>query len=150
MLNAYVEKQIIPWLTSHLQMRNTGLQVFTAVQGALMVAYSTKQFLPIIALGLASALAALQWDARNRDVFRRLHTLAERYSERELFGVAEDGMAVDGMHRQALISIKKSGEFNLCQLLLSAGHASHTWSIRIVVFACAFAWVAILIKRILS
>lgn len=139
---AYVERQIIPWLTGHLQMRNTGLQVFTAVQGALMVAYSSSQFIPIAILGLASALAAILWDSRNRDVFQRLHSMAEQLSDREVFGTEPSGFAIDGLHRQAQGTLSQSGK-----LSFGSGLRSHTWAIRIVVSTSALVWVSLVFTR---
>jgi hypothetical protein len=149
MRRIYVERQLLPWLTSHLQMRNTGLQVFTAVQGALMVAYASSKFWPIIALGLASALAAILWDCRNRDVFMRLHSIAERLLDREVFGIAKDGLANDGLHRQALGTIQESGTKNP-RLSIASGFASHTWSIRVVVLTCSVVWCSLLISIVLQ
>jgi hypothetical protein len=136
----YVERQIIPWLTAHLQMRSTGLQVFVAIQGALLYAFVTKGNWALAVLGLASCVSFSLWDARNRDVFRRLHLIAESIIDKPLFGEAPSGHARDGLHAQALGTLTKSGSFNP-ELGYGGGFSSHTWAIRIMIFTAGTVWI---------
>ncbi len=145
----YVEKQIIPWLTAHIQMRGTGLQVFVAIQGALLYAFVTKGHWALAVLGLASCISFSLWDARNRDVFRRLHTLAESIIDKPLFGEGPSGCARDGLHVQALGTLTKSGYLNP-DLGREGGFSSHTWAIRVMIFTAAFVWVTQLAQVICS
>jgi len=135
----YVEKQVIPWLTAHLQMRSTGLQVFVAIQGALLYAFASTSHWALAVIGLTGCASFALWDARNRDVFTRLHTLAEVMVDRPLFGIAPDGYATDGLHLQALGTLSRSGSLN-SQVARTGGFASHTWAIRIMIFAAAVVW----------
>lgn len=48
----------------------SGLELFTAVQGGLILAWATKTHLAIPLLGLSSCVAAYLWDARNRFMLR--------------------------------------------------------------------------------
>ena len=143
----YVEKQILPWMIAHLQMRNTGLQVFVASQGALLFAFVNKGHWSLAVLGLASCLSFSLWDTRNRDVFRRLHTLAESIVDKQLFGETINGRAKNGLHAQALGTLVKSGSPNP-ELGRNGGFSSHTWAIRIMIFTTGIVWVILLIEII--
>ena len=65
----YFEKQGMPWLVGHLTMRSTGLQVFTAIQGGLIVAWATRPHWALPLLGLISCLSFIMWDRRLRLLF---------------------------------------------------------------------------------
>lgn len=140
----YVERQVIPWLTAHLQMRSTGLQVFVAIQGALLYAFATTGHWALAALGFFSCVSSFLWDARNRDVFQRLHGLAESVVDRPLFGEGPGGYAREGLHVQALDTLAKSGAANP-ELGRGGGFASHTWAIRIMIFAAGLIWISQLV-----
>jgi hypothetical protein len=145
----YVEKQVVPWLIAHLQMRSTGLQVFVAIQGALLYAFAATSHWALPVIGLTGCLSFGLWDARNRDVFTRLHALAEVIVDRPLFGVADDGYAKDGFHVQALGTLSRSGTLNP-QVARTSGLVSHTWAIRIMIYTAAFIWLvelAVLVWR---
>lgn len=129
----YVEKQVIPWLLAHLQMRSVGLQVFVAIQGALMVGYSVTQSIPIIILGVAMCISFFSWDLRNRDVFSRLNKLASENCDALIFGVDENGRALDGLHTQAVKTLKRSKRF--------LGFGSHSMAIRIVIISATICWI---------
>lgn len=136
----YVERQVIPWMIAHLQMRSTGLQVFVAVQGALLYGFASTKFWGVSVLGLASCLSFALWDARNRDVFRRLHHLAEVAVDRSIFGEGPTGKATEGLHVQALGTLAASGSANPT-LGRSGGFGSHTWAIRIMILTSAVIWI---------
>jgi hypothetical protein len=145
----YVEKQVIPWMIAHLQMRNTGLQVFVASQGALLFAFVNKGHWSLAVLGLASCVSFSLWDARNRDVFRRLHTLAESIVDKSLFGESISGRAKNGLHMQALGTLAKSGSTNP-EIGQNGGFSSHTWAIRIMIFTTGIVWLILLTEIICS
>ena len=128
----YIERQVIPWLLAHIQMRGVGLQVFVAIQGALMYAHSSTHSLPIVILGLVMCLSFISWDIRNRDVFGRLHKLASDHCDSFVFGLGIDGLPLDGLHTQAIKTLSKSRNFS--------AFGSHTAAIRLIVSAAIFCW----------
>ena len=149
---SYVEKQIIPWLISHLQMRSIGLQVFLALQSALIVCFvqyhlqKPTVFL-IPAAGLIGCLAWWCWDTRNRDVFKRLHRLGAAMIDDDLFKgrCYKDGdtSKMEGLHQRGVKSIEESGR-------IDGWPGSHTGAIRIVIFSFVIIWTAILLFPILT
>jgi hypothetical protein len=95
----YFEKNAIPYLLAHLNMRSLGLQIFTAVQGALMLAWATKPNIFFAVVGFAGCLSFFLWDSRNRYIFNRLHELGEEVQDKPIFGVADNDRAKKGIHR---------------------------------------------------
>ena len=140
----YVEKQIIPWLIAHLQMRNTGLKIFVASQGALLFTFINKEHWALSILGMAGCLSCMLWDLRNRDVFFRLHSLAEELVDKSMF---EGGLK--GMHTQAILTLKDSGNSNP-DISKYSGFASHTWAIKIMIYTIACLWGYLLLDIIID
>ena len=132
----YFERHAIPQMTGHLTARSTGLQIFTAIQGGLLVAASRIEglwtvpsetqvgsqpvaassieglwpFLALFLLGLASCLAFSLWDLRNRRIFEILREKGEEWADKPLFGIAKDGTAEDGVHKILGLTLAESGE----------------------------------------
>jgi hypothetical protein len=133
---AYFEKHAIPWLLEHIKMRSIGLQIFTAIQGALMLGWSTHPSWPLPLLGLASCLSFYLWDSRNRYVFRSLHRMGEEIVDRHVFGAGRDGRALRGVHKFFTDALASSGR----SWPRLADFASHTWAIRIMLIVATLAW----------
>ncbi len=122
----YATEHVMPWLVAHLQARTTGLQVFTGIQGALLVADATINGDPFVAgFGLISCVSALLWDERNRDVFGRMHLLANDCAEADL--QLSDPI---GMHGQAIDTLARSKKLSV----------SHTWSFKLVIYSASMLW----------
>ena len=138
---AYFETHGLPYILHHLQMRNTGLQVFTAVRGALLLAWVTHPHLAIGVLGLSAVLSFWLWDQRNRFIFKTLREFGERLVDREIFGVGEDGKAKDGINKLLEGTITDSGRFSFF---------SHTWAIRVLLITSTVIWVALLYKQVIK
>jgi hypothetical protein len=143
----YFQKHVIPWLVGHLSMRSTGLQVFTAIQGGLMIAWGTRPNWSLPLLGLASCLSCLLWDSRNRFIFSQLHKLGEETVDRVVFGVGSDGYANNGIHRMSVDTLSDSGRYNPFRLRTIA---SHTWAIRIVIVVSTIVWILLVVMFCLS
>jgi hypothetical protein len=141
----YFEKHAIPWLLEHIKMRTTGLQIFTATQGALMLGWSTSRSWPLVLMGLASCLSFFLWDSRNRYVFRNLHQMGEEIVDRHIFGTGADGHAKRGVHHFFVNALASSGR----RLPRSAGLASHTWAIRIMLIVSMLAWFLLIVTQVL-
>src|SRR2546428_788470 len=92
-------------------MRNTGLQVFTAVQGGLLLGWTNHHHWAFTVLGLGASLSFWLWDSRNRFMFQTLRELGEKYVDREIFGVGEDGRAKDGINKLCAQTVTGSGRF---------------------------------------
>ncbi len=130
-LQQYFETHGLPYLLEHTKMRTTGLQSFTAIQGALFVAWSYKQHWILVFVGLASAFSFWLWDCRNRFVFQSLRQWGETNVDRLLFGVGEDGRARDGINRMFGDTIR------------NPGLRSHTWAIRLFILATSLGWLVL-------
>ena len=81
-----------------------------------------------------------QW--RNRDVFLRLHSLANELVDKPLL----DGN-FQGIHAQAISTLAESGNSNPV-ISKYSGFASHTWAIRVMVYSIAFLWLVFLLTII--
>lgn len=134
----YFQKHVVPWLIGHLTMRSTGLQIFTAIQGGLIVAWATRPYWALPLLGLTGCLSFIMWDRRNRFIFSKLHELGEQTVDRKVFGVAADGRARAGLHRMSVDALSRSG-----RLLPSA---SHTWAIRTIVIVSVVLWMSLIVS----
>lgn len=133
---AYVEKQVLPWLTEHLKMRAVGFQVFPAVQAAIFIAYGQVRHAAIPFLGMAVCVSFLLWDFRNISVFRRLHKLAVEVFEDEFLCAHPE---LRGLHagQDKIIGdgLGKSGPIGVL-----ANLGSHSVALGLMVFAALAVW----------
>jgi len=139
----YYEKYCLPIIHIHLKLRSTGLQVFTAIQGVLLIGWVNKQNVVLILLGLGSTLSFALWDARNRFIFITLRDFGEKHVDRNIFGIGEDGKAKDGINKLFLQAVNTSGKFKP-----GKHFASHTWAIRTLIFLSFFLWVLLALSQI--
>jgi len=130
-LQHYFETHGLPYLLEHTKMRTAGLQWYTAIQGALFVAWSHKPHPILVLVGLTSAISFFLWDCRNRFVFRRLREWGETHVDRALFGVGGDGRALDGINKMFEDSIRRPKL------------RSHTWAIRLLILFTSLGWGAL-------
>lgn len=152
MKNEYIQHHAIPWFVGHLSMRATGFQIFTAIQGGLLVAWATRGHWALPLLGLASCYSFLLWDTQNLNAFRRIHEICEELVERTIFGVGNDGRARKGLHRYSLDTLPPSGS-NIPLFDLKRGlkrkFVSHTCAIRVMIIFAAVLWMAVITYKIL-
>lgn len=137
--DAYFVKHVIPWLSGHLTMRSTGLQIFSAIQGGLLIGWSTKHHWSIPVLGLISCLSFYLWDLRIRAVLRGLVQLGDLLIDQPRFGKAEDGHASNGLY--AFIC-RHGGNPSLRKHIYREG--SHTWAINIILLGASLLWIFLL------
>ena len=60
-VGGYYCKHVMPWLIEHLRMRATGLQVFSAIQGGLLIGWSAHHHWALPVVGLISCLSFHLW-----------------------------------------------------------------------------------------
>ena len=140
----YFARNAMPYMVGHLEMRSRALQIFTAIQGGLMYAWTQRPHWFLAVIGLASCLSIFLWDSRNRYIFRILRELGEKTVDRPVFGTGEDGKARTGVHRLMTNTLAASGRwFPWCGKKVH--FASHTWAIRIMLLSAFAVWVALVV-----
>lgn len=139
----YFEKHSIPWITGHLSMRSIGLQVFIAIQGGLIIAWSNKPVLALPIVGIASCISFYLWDKRIRFVLQTLIQLGEDLVDINLFGKDDDGKAKKGMYNMWLKSTKTSENFK-DRLKATFKGGSHTRAVEIMIYVSSVLWLILL------
>ncbi|MDN3699178.1 hypothetical protein QWY97_17785 [Vibrio cortegadensis] len=134
----YIEKHVVPWQIAHLQMRSQGLQIFIAIQAAILFSYAKLGSWGFIVLGLICVYALYRWDTRNRFVISELHRLGVEYADKAVFGISTQGKAKNGLHFQGQKTLEHSN--NLKNLFGS----SHTATVRFVCLSIGFMWLILI------
>jgi len=143
----YIEKHVVPWQIAHLQMRSQGLQIFIAIQAAILFSYVKSDSWGFIALGLICVYALFRWDTRNRYVISQLHRLGVEYADKPVFGISTEGKAKNGLHLQGQQTLEHSNH------LKNLFGSSHTATVRVVCLAIGAMWLIFLapvIKQFLA
>ncbi len=149
---AYFENNAIPWLTAHLSMRSTGLELFTAAQAALVLAWATKTHWAIPALGLVSCLTFYLWDRRIRFMLRMVVLLGEQLVEKDLFGTGTDQPTTRGLYRMIAEGFgaytPTRGFFPRLRVAFQEG--SHSWAVSLMTVSASILWLWLLLVGVLD
>ncbi|HGS5672550.1 TPA: hypothetical protein ACMDXT_004667, partial [Vibrio parahaemolyticus] len=140
----YIEKHVVPWQIAHLQMRSQGLQIFIAIQAAILFSYAKLDFGGFIVLGLICVYALFRWDTRNRYVIGELHRLGVEYADKPVFGVSVQGTAKNGLHSQGKQTLEESNH------LKNLFGSSHTATVRFVCLAIGTMWLMLILAPVIK
>lgn len=143
----YFEKFGIPWLTSHLQMRSTGLQLFTAIQGGLLIGWATHKIWAIPVAALVSCLSFYLWDRRVRHVLDSLTQMGMNMIDIPRFGNNENDQEKRGVFyfiRKTRKGITLRERLTPRTKLFKEG--SHTTAIKVLLCGFVVLWLILLWK----
>ncbi len=144
----YFQKHAIPWMVAHLTMRGTGLQVFSAIQSALLVAWCVHRHLSIPIFGTISTISFMLWDKRIRMMLWATAAMGERLVDRPRFGPASEREPTrEGIY--AFISSRGAESptrvHRLKRILKEGGH---TQAIRVLVWGTLILWVVLFVMEL--